>query len=45
MAADDDPFDAISGATGLTGAVDTGMILKKDRTGRDNFVKCSRNIP
>ncbi|GEM_PF-747023 len=34
MLAEDDAFDAISGSTGLTGAADTCVILRKDHTGR-----------
>ena len=31
MEADSDPFDAVSGTTGLTGAADTTLVLKSDR--------------
>jgi hypothetical protein len=33
MASDDDPFDAVSGSTGLTGAMDTILILKRGSEG------------
>ncbi len=44
MAADDDPFDCISGSTGLTGAVDTALILKRDRTGKGLLYVRGRDV-
>ncbi|MGA2403557.1 MAG: hypothetical protein ABSG91_17925 [Syntrophobacteraceae bacterium] len=44
MAADDDPFDCISGSTGLTGAVDTAVVLRRDRTGRGLLYVRGRDI-
>ncbi len=44
MAADDDPFDCISGSIGLTGAVDTAMILRRDRTGKGLLYVRGRDI-
>ncbi len=44
MAADDDPFDCISGSTGLTGAVDTAIILRRDRTGKGLLYVRGRDI-
>ncbi|MGO9370828.1 MAG: AAA family ATPase, partial [Syntrophobacteraceae bacterium] len=40
----EDPFDCISGSTGLTGAVDTGMVLQKDRTGKATLYVRGRDI-
>ena len=36
MAAPDDPFDRISGTTGLMGAVDTSFIIQKDRDSEES---------
>jgi len=40
----EDPFDTISGSTGLTGAVDTGMVLQRDRTGKATLYIRGRDV-
>jgi hypothetical protein len=44
MPSEDDPFDAISGTTGLTGVFDTCMVLQKERTGGATLYVRGRDV-
>ena len=41
----DDPFNEISGSTGITGAADTNYVLKRKRSSRDaTLLACGRDV-
>lgn len=41
----DDPFNEVSGSTGITGAADTNYVLKRKRSSRDaTLLACGRDV-
>ena len=42
---EDDPFNEVSGSTGITGAADTNYVLKRKRSSRDaTLLACGRDV-